>query len=102
MTIADLLSPVPLPLAPVTPEQRLALAVHEAGHAVVALTLGVGVEYATLQPKAGRWGHDACMMAAVPMDTLGWEDRVVIWLAVRSPSSTTFRRCTISRWRAAT
>jgi ATP-dependent Zn protease len=33
------------------------LAAHEAGHAVVATLLGVGVGYATIKPSGDNWGH---------------------------------------------
>lgn len=57
-----------------------ATAVHEAGHVVAALTLGVPVRYVTMRPR-GRDATAQVMYGAAPATADSWEHHMVILAA---------------------
>ncbi|RYG87798.1 MAG: hypothetical protein EON59_06400 [Alphaproteobacteria bacterium] len=80
---ADVLEQI-LPPDSRSPEDLRAIALHEAGHAVVAHRLGVTVEHVTLLQQGQSGGH---MRSRLPRQVLGWAeicDQVTILLGGRA------------------
>ncbi|RDI58571.1 AAA family ATPase [Microvirga subterranea] len=83
LELQDLLAEI-VPADPRSPDEVREVALHEAGHAVLALKLGLRVEHVTVQPGQVEAGHTRIALPNVLPDRAALEAQVVAMLAGRA------------------